>query len=145
MFHNGKIYAQYIETEGLEVEHVIAIPKEYTKNGVKRVIDTDYRKNELFDIHLPITQDNYPVVKDEEDVHQIVDGQYVIVTEADRDVPFVVISGYTGKLTSRGADISGTLTVGDKISNTSKYIAISDNKDEDSAIEYGKSPGMYIM
>jgi hypothetical protein len=63
MFHNGKIYAKYIETEGLEVEYLIAISKKYSINNITKYIDVDYEKSNTFDITKEINEINYPVVK----------------------------------------------------------------------------------
>ena len=135
LFNNGKIYAKYIETEGLQVEHVIAIPKSYVdKNGVTKVIDIDYRKNDLFNISNVIDETNYPVVRDISSSNE--DGETITVTEPDRDAPFVIISGATGKVTAMSADINGDLTIGSPLNDTS-YLKLYKG-------ENSEAPGMYI-
>ena len=131
MFHNGKIYAKYIETEGLEVEYLIAISKKYSINNITKYIDVDYEKSNTFDITKEINEINYPVVKQS---GYDIDGN--IIYQNDYDAPFVVVSGNTGTITASSAEISGNITIGNEYSGNT-YLKLY--KGDDST-----APGMYI-
>ena len=76
-----------------------------------------------------MSSDNYPVVYDQGTYQFSEDGDPIVNIVPEKTVPFVIISGYTGRVTAKSADIQGTVTIGDKDGQNSKYIVISDNVD----------------
>ena len=123
LFKDGKFNSKYIEAENL-----VAVDTEsfvLNNDGDETIL---YEKNPRFDPKLPIDKDdNYPVLARTQD-HP--------ATQA----AFVVISGSTGKITARGADISGTIIVGNK---DGQHVKITDNVGEE-AESVGESPAIYI-
>lgn len=116
LFSNGKFNSKFIEAENL-----VAVDLD---NNV-------YVKNRRFDPKEEITEANYPVL------------------DASTELPakeanFVVVSGTTGKLTAKGADIRGSITIGDHDNEGDTYVAISDNKGANK-IEDEPYPALYIL
>lgn len=117
LFKDGKFNSKYIEAENL-----VAVD----------IDDDTYTKNRRFDPTHEITDTNYPVLLN--------DG----TSQPAKDANFVVVSGTTGKLTAKGADIRGSITIGDHETDGDTYVAISDNKG-DHKIEDENYPALYIL
>lgn len=123
LFKNGKFNSKYIEAENL-----IAVDVSSSEVGEGNERHYLYEKNQQFDPTKEISKDdNYPV--------------YLAGTDTPAEqANFVVVSGSTGKITARGADIRGTIIVGDE---NQEHIKITDNKGSDAEL-LNSGPGLYI-
>jgi hypothetical protein len=145
MFKDGKFNADFIEAKSLvavdvDTQEVTSEPElddegqPKTDEGGNTIYKTisKYKRNPRFNPLIPISSTNYPVLKN--------DGTDAI----DKEANFVVVSGATGKISARGANISGTIIVGDddeELQDTN-YLLLSDGKNSDKS--YAVLPGMYI-
>ena len=116
LFSNGKFNSKFIEAENL-----VAVD----------VDDKTYIKNRRFDPKEEIKDTNYPVLNAK-------------TNKPAKEANFVVVSGTTGKLTAKGADIRGSITIGDHENVDDTYVAISDNKGINK-IEDEPYPALYIL
>lgn len=116
LFSNGKFNSKFIEAENL-----VAVD----------VDDKTYIKNRRFDPKEEIKDTNYPVLNAK-------------TNKPAKEANFVVVSGTTGKLTAKGADIRGSITIGDHEKVDDTYVAISDNKGINK-IEDEPYPALYIL
>ena len=125
MFVDGKFNANLIE-----VKNILAVDLSSEENGVKI-----YKKNPNFDITQPISDNNYPVLKNSNN-------------SIAKDAPFAVISGTTGKITAQGVDLRGA-TIGDA---NGPHIRLTDNigvdkvndKIKDWPATFDNTPAIYI-
>ena len=116
LFSNGKFNSKFIEAENL-----VAVD----------VDDKTYIKNRRFDPKEKIDEKNYPVLNKETE-------------NPAKEANFVVVSGTTGKLTAKGADIRGSITIGDHDNVGDTYVAITDNKGTNQ-VENESYPALYIL
>lgn len=145
MFKDGKFNADFIEAKSLvavdiDTQENTNVPKldelgnavVDEEGNVTYVTRPKYKRNPRFNPLLEISSINYPVLKND------------CTEEIDKDANFVVVSGATGKISARGANISGTIIVGDDDSELSdtNYLLLSDGRNSDKS--YAVLPGMYI-
>jgi len=143
MFKDGKFNADYIDAKNIIAVDISTLTEEpeldesgnpitdeETGEPVMKKVQK-YRKNPDFNPTLPIRLDNYPVYKYNED-------------SPDLTANFAVVSGTTGKITARGADINGALVIGDTYSENSEYLLLTDGNSENYK-ELADSLGFYIV
>lgn len=146
MFKDGKFNADYIEAKDLVAvdtsEQIETDQPELDGEGNPKV-DEDgntvyikrdkYKKNPRFKPYLKIDASNFPVLLN--------DGTDVPAKDAN----YVVVSGTSGKITAKGANISGTLIIGNNDTSdpdATQYLMLTDGvTDTEGKVT---DPGLYL-